>query len=367
MLSIDHTYQVIYSELAQRSLDASFTSEFSIDGRFVRQESRGRTYWYFDRDRPDGKKQRTYVGPVDDPAITSRVENFKDIKADYRARAKLVSTLVREAHLPRPDTVAGPVIEALANAGFFRLRGVLVGTMAFQCYSALLGVRMTNATMQTGDVDFAQFHSISNAIDDAMTPIPELLRQVDPTFREIPHQLDGRYTTKYVTRSGYQVEFLTPNTGSDDYSGGPAQMPTLSGTAAQPLRFLDYLIHQPVRAVVLYGPGIPVLVPAPERFAVHKLIVAARRRIDDDGLAKSRKDLAQAHKLIHVLHAQRSHPQLAEAYMEAWDRGPHWRQALRESVDRLEAVDTVRMVLALGIEKLGADPATYELPPKPAA
>ncbi len=38
-------------------------------------------------------------------------------------------------------------------------------------------------------------------------------------------------------------------------------MPSLGGAVAEPLRFLDFLIHEPVRAVLLYKGGIPVLVP----------------------------------------------------------------------------------------------------------
>jgi hypothetical protein len=359
---------VLYSELLQRSLDASFTSDFSLDGRFIRQESRGRTYWYFDRDKPGGGKRRTYVGPVGDPEVDRRVEAFKDLKADYRARAKLVSTLLREAYLPRPEPMAGAIVEALAEAGFFRLRGVLIGTVAFQCYAGLLGVRMQSAIMQTGDTDFAQFHSISRAVDDAMRPIIEILREVDTTFREIPHRADGRFTTQYASRSGYKVEFLTPNTGSDEYSDRPARMPALGDTSAQPPRLLDFLIYQPVRAIVLQGAGVPVLVPAPERYAIHKLIVASRRSDHDQSVAKARKDRAQAAELIEVLAAQRNHAALADAYMEAWDRGPAWRDAIRSSLNQLKDADAVRAELALGVGRLGGDLKTYELPDtRPAA
>ncbi|MGV3490581.1 MAG: GSU2403 family nucleotidyltransferase fold protein [Devosia sp.] len=360
MQAIDPTYHVVYSELMQRSMDASFTADFPSDGRFIRMESRGRMYWYFDRDKQGGGKQRRYVGPVDDQEINRRVEAFKDLKADYRARAKLVSTLLREAYLARPEPLAGAIIEALADAGFFRLRGVLIGTVAFQCYSGLLGVRLQNATLQTGDTDFAQFHSIANAVDDSMPSIPELLQRIDPTFREIPHRADGRFTTQYAARSGYKVEFLTPNTGSDDYSDKPARMPALGETSAQPLRFLDFLIHQPVRAIVLHGAGVPVLVPAPERFAVHKLIVASRR--SDHGAIKSQKDRDQAEELIEIMDAQHNHAALADAYAEAWDRGPAWRDAIRQSIDQLPEAADVRASFAKGAKKIGIDPAKYELP-----
>ena len=39
---LDITYQTLYSELVQRSLDESFTSEFSSEGRFVDVEVKGK-------------------------------------------------------------------------------------------------------------------------------------------------------------------------------------------------------------------------------------------------------------------------------------------------------------------------------------
>ncbi len=278
MRRIDTTYQVLYSELAQRTLDASFTSDFPVDGRFITMESRGRRYWYFDTAKDGGGKNRRYVGPVDDEDITRRVENFKDLKSDARARRKIVSTLVREAYLPRPEALVGEIVQTLALAGLFRLRGVLVGTVAFQCYPAVLGVRFPSTALQTADADFAQFHSISAAVGDALPRVLNVLRNVDPTFHEVPHQTDSRQSTKFTNRSGYSVGFLTPNTGSAESDNRPAPMPALGGASVQPLRFLDFLIHQPVRAVMLHASGVPILIPAPERYAIHKLIIGSCRR-----------------------------------------------------------------------------------------
>lgn len=363
MKRLDHTYQLLYSELAQRALDAAFSSEFSLEGRFITQESGSRRYWYFDTAKTDGPgKHRRYVGPTDDPEITKRVEAFKDLKADYRARRKLVSTLSREAYLPKPETTTGQIVEALAEGGFFRLRGVLVGTVAFQAYAPILGVRLPEAILHTGDADFAPFHSISVAVGDEMPPILELLRRVDPTFREIPHPADSRRSTAFVSRSGYRVEFLTPNTGSADYHGAPAPMPALGGASAQPLRFLDFLIYEPVRAVLLHGAGVPVLVPAPERYAVHKLIVASRRH--GDGMAKSAKDRRQAANLIEIMVELNRSAELTEAFAEAWSRGPAWREAINESVRALEtgAQEKLSLGLKTGAKQLGLDPATIRLP-----
>lgn len=95
------------------------------------------------------------------------MEAFKDLKTDVKGRRRLVSTLVREAYLSRPLPMAGQVVEELEKADFFRLRGVLVGTVAYQCYSAGLGRRLDAAAMQTGDADFAQFQEISAAVGDS--------------------------------------------------------------------------------------------------------------------------------------------------------------------------------------------------------
>jgi hypothetical protein len=78
-------------------------------------------------------------------------------------------------------------------------------------------------------------------------------------------------------------------------------MPALGGAAAEPLRFLDFLIRDPVRSILLHNAGVSVVVPDPARYAVHKLMVAGRRQNDAGGKAKSEKDLRQAAILFEVL------------------------------------------------------------------
>lgn len=327
MHEIDLTFRTMFAELAQRSLDASFEFDFPVEGRFVPVMVKDKKYWYFDVTQ-DGKIARKYVGPDSDPEIARRVADFKQIKANAKARRKLVSTLVREAGLAAPERFTGEVVQALAEAGIFRMRVVLVGTVAFQCYPGLLGIRFPSGLMMTGDADFAQFHSVSDAIDDSLPPILDVLRKVDPTFREVPHPSDSRQATKFENSARFNVEFLTPNTGSDEFADSPAAMSALGGAAAQPLRFLDFLIHEPVRSVMLHGSGVPVLIPAPERYAVHKLIVASRRRADGASFAKREKDVFQAGTLGEAMEQTRRHVDLATAYIEAWRRGPSWKDAI---------------------------------------
>jgi len=359
---LDLVYRTMFAELDQRSLDGSFETAFPITGNFVKIPVKERDYWYFND--PQAEKKRSYVGPAEDPEITRRVEEFQRVKNDFKSRRKLVSTLTREAGLPAPERMTGDVVDALERAGLFRLRGVLIGTVAFQTYSAYLGVRLPGAVMQTGDADFAQFHSISAAVGDTLPSMLDLLREIDPTFRPIPHRSDGRYTTQYVNGTNYKVEFLTPNRGSDDHGDKPANMPALGGASAQPLRFLDFLIFEPVRTTMLHRNGIPVVVPSPQKFAIHKFIVASDRLTDAGGQAKRDKDVNQAKSLIEAMAITRRHDDVAEAFVEAWRRGPHWRSAISRGIGFLPRQDQIEVLKTInqGLAKIGETIEDVPLP-----
>ena len=325
--------QTMFAELTQRCLDAEFDALYDERGSFVKKQVKGAPYWYYQR-RVAGSAQSLYVGPVRDEAITQRVEQFASVKDDFKQRREMVRALLAIGLLPS-DGVTGAVIEALWQAGFFRLRGVLVGTLAFQTYSGLVGAKLSGASLVTQDADLAQFYDISQRVGDSMPPILDVLKKVDPTFRAIGDQRDPLRVTRFRAANGYAVEFLTPNRGSDDHQGRPAKMPALGGASATPLRFLDYLIHDPVRSVVLYKGGIPVTVPKPERYAVHKLIVAAARH---ETSMKATKDLMQAVQIFEACRAQRSFD-VTEAWQEAWERGPSWRTHLKQGLSMLRDED----------------------------
>ena len=241
-----------------------------------------------------------YVGPVTDKSITDRVRRFSGIKTDFKRRREMVRAL-SAAGLPTPDPISGAIIEAMWKAGFFRLRGVLVGTLAFQAYAGPLGIRLGARPLMTQDIDFAQFWGISENIRESMASPKTVLCGVDQTFKEIPNIDDPFISTQYRNRAGYRVDFLTPNRGADRHQGKPARMKALADSGAEPLRHLDFLIHEPERSVLLFGGGVAVTIPRAERYAVHKLMVAVERRDQ----AKSAKDLLQAAILIEALAAKR--------------------------------------------------------------
>jgi hypothetical protein len=320
--------QTTYAELLERCAGSAFNDAFAEEGAFTPKTIKGRRYWYFQAGTGDARTQR-YVG-AETPELLERIAHHREARDDERERRTLVSTLVRSFSLPRPIPQIGDIVAALAKAGVFRLRGVLVGTVAYQTYPAMLGIRLSVGSLQTGDVDIAQFKNVSVAIGDSTPPVLDVLKEVDKSFRPVPHVVDGRRVTSYTAKGGLRVDFLTPNEGGE--TGKPQALPALQ-TDAQPLRFLDYLIHEPEPAVILHDAGIYVQVPSPARFAVHKLIISRRR---PEGLAKRDKDLQQAEALLEALAEKRSHD-LKLAWQEAYERGPTWRQLLAEGLSQIRA------------------------------
>jgi hypothetical protein len=348
--------QTAYAELLDRCANAAFSEAFAEEGAFIAKNVKGRRYWYFQNGTGESRSQR-YVGP-ETPELLDRITHHRELRDDIRERRALVSTLVRSFGHTRPIREIGNIIAALATAGVFRLRGVLVGTVAFQTYQAMLGVRLPASPVQTGDVDIAQFQTVSVAVEDSIPPVLDVLKEVDKTFRPIPHTIDGRRVTSYTAKGGMRVDFLTPNEGEE--TGEPQSLPALQ-TDAQPLRFLDYLIYEPEPAVILHDAGIYVQVPAPARFAVHKLILSRRR---PEGAAKRSKDVQQAEALLRALTEIRPHD-LKQAWDEARARGPRWRQLLDEGLGELSGFArdlTLKTAGALRSSVPGID-LTFNNPP----
>lgn len=145
--------QTIYAELLERCATAAFDASIAAGGGFIRKTISGRHYWYI-QSSTKGERTQRYVGP-ETPQLLKQIEHHKTTRDDERERRSLVSALARSFVMPRPIPEIGNVVEALAKAGVFRLRGVLVGTVAYQTYSPMLGSKLPASILQTGDVDIA--------------------------------------------------------------------------------------------------------------------------------------------------------------------------------------------------------------------
>ena len=292
---------------------------------------RGRHFWY-DKYRIGTEVRQRYIGPETDELL-ERLDRLGRSNADRKAlqqeRARLVR-LLRASNYRSMDRGTGSLLAAFARRGVFRLGGTLVGAVAFQHYEGELGVVLDfERAARTDDIDIAGFERLSFALGDSVeTPLADVFR--DLKFQPVP-SLDQRHVWRWRQTSGpVLVEFLMPAQGEE----GVRTLPAL-GVSARALRHLDYLLEDPVPAVSLYRSGVLVQVPRPERFAMHKLIVAERRRGRPDSL-KAAKDRAQAEFLIAALAALRPE-ELRHAHDEAAARGPGWRNRIEASLNRLPA------------------------------
>src|SRR3974390_2455489 len=116
--------QTPYAELLDRCANASFSEAFAEEGAFIAKTVKDRKYWYFQTGTGEHRTQR-YVGP-ETPELMERIAHHREIRDDVKERRALVSTLTRSFGLPRPIPKIGNILAALAKAGVFRLRGVLV-------------------------------------------------------------------------------------------------------------------------------------------------------------------------------------------------------------------------------------------------
>lgn len=325
MLLYPATVQSTYANLVQSHLNRP---AFEFSGAPFTRERRGKTYWYVNqRVAPGAPPRQRYLGP-DSDSMRARIEDWRassSDQADFKANASRQVAQLRAAGLPTLDRQTGSILRALSASGVFRLGGTLVGTHAFRCYPAILGMDLMSQSAdpgwlaQTEDLDIASFEKLSVAIEDVADPdVAETLKALGFSPR---NALDPKKPTSWTLPDGsYSVDFLTP-AFSDDVT--PARLDSM-GIWAQRLHYLNFLLRDPIPAVVLYMEGLLVQVPSPERFAIHKLIVSQKRR---PGAAKANKDLEQARALINALAETR--PQaLYDALEEADSEGPNWRTAI---------------------------------------
>ncbi|MCF4098501.1 nucleotidyltransferase family protein [Maritalea mediterranea] len=314
-----------YTDLVRLLKDEALSG---IEGKPTLKQRGDKAYWYAAR-RVGVDMRFIYLGE-DNEETRARMERTEELRATAKQRqaerARLVRLLRAEGMTPT-DRATGSILSAMGVAGTFRLGGTLVGTNAFRLYEGELGVRLPLGGMaNTGDIDIAQFEKLSLALED----------QVDPSLHEtfstlkfdpLPGLENGKTWRWAQGGSGQLVEFLTPAFGQE----GIRDLPSL-GVSAQSLNYLNFLIAEPIAAAALYRSGILVQIPRPERFAIHKLIVADRRR-EGDGNLKAAKDREQAAFLIDVLAEDRP-DDLAAAYKEALNTGARWRAHIENTLKK---------------------------------
>lgn len=303
---LPESVQSLYAELFEQAVHGAAeaaASEVPL-GSFVSKTIKGSTYWY-QQTAVGGYRRQRYLGR-ESPSLLAWVEEARQARerssTDAVGRARLV-TMLAAGGATRESAEVVRVLDLLAQAGVFRLGGVLVGTQAFRAYGNALGVRFDQQSLRTQDVDIAQDPAIGVALAAEASPLDltASLRDSGLGFFPVPGLDPRQPSTSFKIRGReLRVDFLTPLHGTE--KGHPIYLPAF-GVSAFPLRFLGYLIETPMEAVIVGGSGILVHLPDPARFAFHKLWISVRRPVSEQ--TKAAKDLRQAGDLLDLLLSDR--------------------------------------------------------------
>ncbi|RPH62111.1 MAG: hypothetical protein EHM83_12030, partial [Burkholderiales bacterium] len=321
--------QTAYAQLLDATLGAEHVrSVADLAGSFNAKTVKGRTYWYFQYTEPSGKLRQLYVGPD-----TEAVRRLMQRKAGRGASvalgplARSALALGCAAILPRHYRV----VRRLADYGFFRAGGVLIGTHAFLAYGNMFGVRW-GASQRTQDIDFAHAGKAVSLLLPGNVEVrtDDAVSSLDMGFLPVSG-LSGKTGGTYLipNEPGFRLDFLTPR-----HRGGekPFAHPQL-GVTLQPLPFMEFSLQGVEQAVLMCAEGaVLVNVPDPARFALHKLLVHGERK--GAFRTKSNKDLAQAAHLLAVLWQYRRE-QLEEALDDLLSRGRGWQSRFRQGAQAL--------------------------------
>lgn len=293
MQFLSQTTQTAYATLQQKVLDSRYTTLNHLN--FVSKRVKEKLYWYCQYTDISGSRKQRYIGADSETTqkvISSARASMQEQDTMMRERKRLVAIVIAGGGHAEKGMPAR-IMEKLSDAGVFDAGGMLIGSYAFSTYGNMLGVTLQDSMMRTEDMDMAYERSLEIGF---VRDIREDITQADSTLTE-PKQINP-WVPPYemIAPNGFKLEFLTSRTSPPEKS--PIEIPRF-GINAMPLEFLDFLMKEPVKTVVLYGSGILVNVPNPARYAVHKLAVSQMRL--PNNVSKVTKDLQQASTLLSIL------------------------------------------------------------------
>lgn len=322
--------QTLYAELVEHLVaNEAHRAIGHLPGCFTVKKVKGKRYYYYQYSDPGGIVRQVYVGRKSE-ALDRVVERFHEEREAFKPDAERVQRLcaqLRAGGALLTDTRSGRVLKALSDSGVFFLEGVLLGTHAFSVLGNLLGVHWDHSALRTQDIDIGSPAGMSIALPLVKADVPKILDGLEMGFLPVPALNPKHPSTSFIVRgSALRLDVLTPE--KDPGSSDPVFLPRFN-VAAQPLRFLDFLMADPVKGAVVDGGGVLVHVPQPARFALTKLIVLEERPVTAH--AKGMKDLAQAAQLLQVLMDERPGDVLL-AWEALRQRGAGWVERVEHAL-----------------------------------
>ncbi|MFH0908194.1 MAG: GSU2403 family nucleotidyltransferase fold protein [bacterium] len=193
-------------------------------------------------------------------------------------------------------------------------RLVLVGSWCTLLYQEYFDQNSHVPALRTRDIEF-------------LVPIPpKFPRKIDlpELLKDLGFVIDYKGSDGFIQLLHPELilEFLAPSRGRERQA--PYPVPDL-GINAQPLRFMDVLAENPI---VLKLEGISVKVPHPAHFALHKLLIAGRRKHPE----KAPKDRAQA---VGILKSLRATGEMGVVHTLFAKFPARWKKTIRDELAAL--------------------------------
>lgn len=339
--------QTLYAEFMEQLMAMeAHRSIGRIPGCFTTKVVKGESYYYFQYSDPGGVLRQVYIGKKI-PALDRMVDRFLTERETFKEDIGHIQRLCAQLRVGGAlitDTPYARVLKAFSESGVFHLNGVLVGTHAFTVLGNLLGVRWRSSAAKTQDVDIASELRMSIVVPNIQADVPQILEGLEMGFLPVPPLNPKNPSTSFKVRGKpLRVDILTPSLRAKDRS--PVFISRFN-VAAQPVRFLDYLIENPEQGAVVNGGGILVKVPTSARFAFHKLIVSRKRGVTMHD--KVEKDIMQAAQVFSVLADERP-GDLLLAWDEVRRRGEGWVKQVAAGLSVMRERHQAEHEMVLGV------------------
>ncbi len=311
--------QTSYAELFEQTRYFELSNALAgLTGSFQKLTRKHQDYWYFAYRDLDQKVRMAYVGP-NEPRVQALVQRFESLRnTNTLAPPSKVALTYGCASTPPKHF---KMIKRLSEYGFFRAGGILIGSHAFLAMGNMLGVRWSDGAA-TLDVDFAHAgNNVSLALPSNINiDVHDALTSLEMGLLPIT-QFNGKLGGQYRNPQDQELrlDFLTSN----NRTGLPVHISKLN-LALQPLKFMEFSLQNTTQSCIISNAGACIVnIPAPERYAVHKLIVYGERPIAER--TKSIKDLLQAASLISYFVNNAQSEAFHTAWQDAISRGKGWQ------------------------------------------
>ena len=272
-----------------------------LKGTLIWKVLRGKTYLFKKLDAKGNGRVIGLRGPETEATLLAarrRKAELRERLASLRARLAEHARLAKALRIARVPATTASVLRVLHRAGMLGRNVIVVGTNALYAYEAAGGVQFDSSVMETGDVDilWETRSRLTLASSERAAGLIGLLRQADRSFEPA-----GARSFRAANRNGFMVDLLKPLPKDLIRDDGRRTIGADDDLFAAETRNLAWLLsakkfHQ--TAIARDGFPVPMIVPDPRLFALHKLWLAEQ---PDREPVKKGRDRAQGNAVLALL------------------------------------------------------------------